>query len=62
MCLIEMTIKEEEMVVVWCKEMDHLGHELELIQLKSIVVQLCQGRNNPLRDRFMGKSWWVGFK
>ena len=42
--------------------MAQLGHGLELIQLKSTVAQICQGRPNPFKDGFPGKSWWFGFK
>ena len=49
-------------MVEWCKEMAQLGHGLELIQLKSTVTQICQGRPNPFKDGFPGKSWWSGFK
>jgi len=54
--------QEEEEVVVLCKEMTQLGPDLELIKLKSIVAQICQGRPNPFKDGFIGKSWWAGFK
>ena len=57
-----MTEDEEAEVVEWCKEMAQLGHGLELIQLKSTVSQICQGRPNPFKDGFPGKSWWFGFK
>ena len=39
-----------------------MGHGLDLIQLKSILVQICQGRWNPFKDGLPGKSWWSGFK
>jgi len=39
-----------------------LGHGLKLIQLKSTVGQICQGRPNPFKGGFPGKSWWFGFK
>ena len=57
-----MTEEEEAEVVEWCKEMAQLGHGLEIIQLKSTVAQICQGRPNPFKDGFPGKSWWSGFK
>lgn len=57
-----MTEEEEAEVAEWCKEMAQLGHGLELIQLKSTVTQICQGRPNPFKDGFPGKSWWFGFK
>jgi len=57
-----MTEEEEAKVVDWCKEMAQLGHGLDIIQLKSTVVQICQGRPNPFKDGFLGKSWWSGFK
>ena len=57
-----MTKEEEDEVVEWCKEMAQLGHYLELIQLKSTVAQICQGRPNPFKDGFPGKSWWSEFK
>ena len=60
--LTVMTEEEEAMVVEWYKEMTQLGYELELIQLKSKVSQICQGRQNPFKDGFPGKSWWFGFK
>lgn len=52
-----MTKEEEVKLVEWCKEMAQLGHGLGLIQLKSIVSQVCQGRPNPFEDGFVGKSW-----
>ena len=60
--LTVMTEDEEAEVVEWCKEMAQLGHGLELIQLKSTVAQICQGRPNPFKDGFPGKSWWFGLK
>ena len=57
-----MTEQEEEEVKVWYKEMVELGHGLELIQLKSTTSQFYQGRPNPFRDEFPGKSWSDGFK
>ena len=39
-----------------------MGHGLELIQLKSTIAQICQGRPSPFKDEFLGKSWWSGFK
>jgi len=60
--LTVMIEEEEAEVVEWCKEMAQLGHGLELIQLKSTVAQIYQGRPNPFKDGFPGKSWWFGFK
>ena len=57
-----MITEEEEEVVVWCKDMVGMGHGMELIQLKSIVVQICQGGPNPFEDEFPRKSWWLGVK
>lgn len=57
-----MSKEEEGEVVEWCKEMDQLGHGIELIQLKSKFSQICQGRRNPFEDGFIGKSWWFGFE
>ena len=60
--VIVMTEEEEDEVVKWCKEIPQLGHGLELIQPKSTITQICQGRPHPLKDGFSGKSWWSGFK
>ena len=60
--VIVMTEEEEDELVDWCKKMAQLGHRLQLIQLKSTVAQICQGRPNPFKDGFPGKSWWSGFK
>ena len=54
--------QEEEEVVLWGKDMAQLGHGLELIQLKSTIAQIYQGRPNPFKDGFPGKSRWFGFK
>jgi len=59
--LTVMTEEEEAEVVKWSKEMAQLGHGLEFIQLKSTVAQICQGRPNPFKDGYLGKSWWFGF-
>ena len=57
-----LTKQEEEEVVVWCKNMNQLIHDMDLIQMKSIVFQIYQGRTNPFKDIFPGKSWWAGYK
>jgi len=57
-----MTEEEEAEVVEWCKKMAQLVHGLELIQLKSTVAQICQERQNPFKDGFLGESWWFGFR
>lgn len=54
--------EEEEEVIIWCQDMAQLSHGLELVQLKSTVAQIFQGRPNPFKDGFPGKSWWRGFK
>ena len=54
--------EEEDEVVEWCKEMAQLGHGLELIQLKSIIAQICQGRSNPFKDGFLVSHGGVGLK
>ena len=57
-----MIIEEEEEVVVWCKDMVGMGLGMELIQLKSTIVQIYQGGPNPFEDEFPRKSWWLGVK
>ncbi|XP_057864226.2 uncharacterized protein LOC131072165 [Cryptomeria japonica] len=38
------------------------GHGLEIINLKEIVSQICEGRPTPFKDGMPGNSWWFGFK
>ena len=52
--------EEEEEVVVWCNDMIGMGHGMVLIQLKSTIVQIYQGRPNPFKYEFPRKSWWLG--
>jgi len=60
--VIVMIEEEEEKVIEWCKEIAQLRYGLEFTQLKSTVAQIYQGRPNPFKDGFLGKSWWSGFK
>lgn len=60
--LIVITEEEEVDVLQSCKNMDQLGHGLELIKLKSITSQIDQGRQNSFKYGFLGKSWLFGFK
>ena len=57
-----LTKQEGEEVVFWCKDLNQLIHDMDLIQLKSIVGQIYQGITNPFKDIFPRKTWWEGFK
>jgi hypothetical protein len=52
-----MLVGEEEEIVQWCKDMVECGHKLEMIQLKSHVPPLCQGRTNNFQDGVLNKLW-----
>ncbi|XP_057842521.2 uncharacterized protein LOC131051937 [Cryptomeria japonica] len=56
-----LSLEEEIEIVDWCKDMAQLGHELEIIQLKSHVAHICETRPNPFNNGIPGTSWWAGF-
>jgi hypothetical protein len=54
--LIVIAEQEDVEVVEWCKDMDDMGHRLELKQLKENMTHICQKRQNPFKDRYTGES------
>ncbi|XP_057859753.2 MFS-type transporter clz9-like [Cryptomeria japonica] len=57
-----LTYQEEEQIVQWCQEMASCGHGLEIINLKAVVSQICEGRQTSFKDGMPCNSWRSGFK
>ena len=60
--LTMITAEREQEGFFGCKEMVGMGHGMELIHLKSTISETIQGMPNLFIDRFLRKSWWLGFK